>query len=124
MKTFFERKQWIKYRLTAFSRHGIHSPFAYHFSEKVLYKQSRKQLKQRITAYFSDYTIVWNDWQLAATTENTVHIFEHIHQSEKTVTAWETVVANPAVKMSIDVFDFGLLFFKEAFKEKQHFVLR
>jgi len=32
--------------------------------------------------------------------------------------------ANEEVRMSIDLYGTGLLFFKQSFKEKQHFVLQ
>jgi hypothetical protein len=37
---------------------------------------------------------------------------------------WEVIKNNKKVKLSIDLFDMGLLFFREEFKEKQAFVLK
>lgn len=37
---------------------------------------------------------------------------------------WDRVCNHPKVMMSIDLYGAGLLFFKDDFKEKQHFVLR
>lgn len=124
MSSFFQKKQWIKYRVTAKSRHGVHSPFAYHFSENVLYKQSRRNLKQKLLAYFKEYDIVWNDWRLGAEAEQTVIILEGIHQSKKREDEWNQVLSKANVKLSMDVFDFGILLFKKDFLVKQHFVLK
>lgn len=124
MKNLYERKQWINYRLKAQSRHGVHSPFAYHFSEKILYKKSRKQLRQRISDYFKEYDIRWNDWNFKTVNENTVVILENIHQTQNSLEAWNQLLAKPEVKLSLDVFDFGILLFKKDFLAKQHFVLK
>jgi hypothetical protein len=38
--------------------------------------------------------------------------------------AWELILENPRVKMSIDIFSAGLVFFRNEFKVKQQFVIR
>jgi hypothetical protein len=47
-----------------------------------------------------------------------------IHQSATHVAAWQALTAQPEVRLSIDLFTIGLLFFSEDFKERQHFVLK
>ena len=48
----------------------------------------------------------------------------NIHTTAARSAAWQAVCANEGVRMSIDLYGTGLLFFKQEFKEKQHFVLQ
>lgn len=53
----------------------------------------------------------------------TIFIFDDIHWSVEMEEAWNTICADPDVHVSIDVFHFGLVFFRKE-QVKQHFVLR
>ena len=55
---------------------------------------------------------------------NSIFIFDDIHWSEGMQAAWKTICAHPSVTMSIDLFFFGLVFFRKEFLVKQHFSLR
>jgi predicted O-methyltransferase YrrM len=55
---------------------------------------------------------------------NSLFIFDDIHWSNEMEEAWETIRSRPEVRLSIDLFHFGLVFFREEQKEKEHFVLR
>ncbi len=55
---------------------------------------------------------------------SSVIIFDDIHWSPEMEEAWEGIKAHPAVRLSIDLFFVGLVFFREDFKVKQHFVIR
>jgi predicted O-methyltransferase YrrM len=46
-----------------------------------------------------------------------------IHWSPGMEAAWEQLKQHPAVSLSVDVFDFGVLFFREEQKEVEHFSL-
>lgn len=61
---------------------------------------------------------------LAAANEDTVFIFDDIHWSSGMEAAWATIKADKAVRMSIDLFFIGLVFFRKEFKAVQHFELR
>lgn len=54
---------------------------------------------------------------------DSVFVFDDIHWTEEMESAWETVKNHPRVTLSIDLFFFGIVFFKKEFKVKQHFVL-
>jgi len=54
---------------------------------------------------------------------DTVLIFDDIHWSKGMEEAWETIIADSKVSISIDFFFIGLVFFRTGV-EKQHFVLR
>jgi predicted O-methyltransferase YrrM len=53
----------------------------------------------------------------------TVFIFDDIHWSIEMEEAWKTICADADVHVSIDVFHFGLVFFRSQ-QVKEHFVLR
>lgn len=53
-----------------------------------------------------------------------VLIFDDIHWSIEMEEAWETIKAQSSVTLSIDLFFVGLLFFRNDFKIKQHFVIK
>lgn len=54
---------------------------------------------------------------------NSVFIFDDIHWSKGMEEAWEEIKAHPRVRVSIDSFFWGLVFFREE-QEKEHFTLR
>jgi len=51
-------------------------------------------------------------------------IFDDIHWSADMEEAWEAIKENNAVRLSIDLFFVGLVFFSDQFKIKQHFTIR
>jgi len=51
-------------------------------------------------------------------------IIHDIHWSREMEEAWAIIQADPHVKMSIDIFSAGLVFFRDEFKVKQQFVIR
>jgi predicted O-methyltransferase YrrM len=54
--------------------------------------------------------------------ENSIFIIDDIHWSEEMEESWEIIKSNSSVSISIDLFQFGIVFFKKGI-EKQHFVL-
>lgn len=61
---------------------------------------------------------------LEKTNNNSVLIFDDIHWSSEMEAAWETIKNHPSVRGSIDLFFIGMVFFRQEFKEKQHFIIR
>ncbi len=55
---------------------------------------------------------------------NSLIIFDDIHWSAEMSEAWDIIKKDPQVKVSIDLFQFGLVFFMKEIKEKQSFTLR
>jgi predicted O-methyltransferase YrrM len=51
-------------------------------------------------------------------------IIHDIHWSREMEEAWAIIQAHPGVKMSIDIFSAGLIFFRDEFRIKQNFTLR
>jgi predicted O-methyltransferase YrrM len=56
--------------------------------------------------------------------EYSILVFDDIHWSREMEQAWETIRADDAVRLTIDLFFIGLVFFRKDFKAKQHFVIR
>jgi len=111
------------------TRHGVHSPFVFDFVEKVLRDKTPGSFEQKLINYFNDYPITWRDiseinFQLADVPEDEVIIIRNIHRDEAATQRWTKLANDPAVRLSIDIYSYGFLFFRTSFKEKQHFVLK
>jgi predicted O-methyltransferase YrrM len=59
---------------------------------------------------------------LAKRTEDSVFILDDIYWSPEMVKAWQAICRHPAVTISIDLFQVGLIFFRQK-QPKQHFTL-
>lgn len=55
---------------------------------------------------------------------DSVVIISGIHYNKAHSTAWQKVCENSIVRMSIDLYHIGLLFYKTEFLVKQHFILK
>ncbi len=60
---------------------------------------------------------------LAHRTDDSVFVFDDIHWSEDMERAWEVIKAHPEVRLTVDLFYVGLVFFRKN-QPKQHFSLR
>jgi hypothetical protein len=56
-------------------------------------------------------------------TNETVWIFDDIHWSKEMEQAWEIIKSHPQVTVTIDTFQWGLVFFRRE-QPKEHFVIR
>ena len=63
-------------------------------------------------------------WLLEKANSNSIFIFDDIHWSKEMEQAWQHIKEHPAVRCSIDLFFIGIIFFRQEFKEKQHFTIR
>lgn len=68
-------------------------------------------------------TLEYFELLLPTITNNSVWIFDDIHWSEEMENAWEIIKKHPKVKVTIDTFQWGIVFFR-AEQEKEHFVIR
>ncbi|PVX46941.1 putative O-methyltransferase YrrM [Flavobacterium sp. 103] len=68
-------------------------------------------------------TIEYFELLLPTITNETVWIFDDIHWSSEMEEAWEIIKNNPKVTVSIDTFQWGLVFFRYE-QPKQHFIIR
>ena len=68
-------------------------------------------------------TLQYFDLCLKQATENAVFIFDDIHWNSEMEDAWNLIKKNPKVTVSIDTFQWGLVFFRSE-QAKQNFTLR
>lgn len=61
---------------------------------------------------------------LTKTNSASIIILDDIHWSSAMESAWTSVRQHPSVSLTIDLFFFGLVFFNEDIKVKQHFTIR
>jgi predicted O-methyltransferase YrrM len=55
---------------------------------------------------------------------NSIFIFDDIYWSDGMENAWKEICAHPEVSLSLDLFYFGIVFFRTENKNKEHFVLK
>jgi predicted O-methyltransferase YrrM len=68
-------------------------------------------------------TLEYFELLLPAITNDSVWIFDDIHWSVEMETAWEMIKKHPKVSVTIDTFQWGLVFFRRE-QPKEHFVIR
>ena len=68
-------------------------------------------------------TLEYFELLLPTITNDSVWIFDDIHWSPDMEDAWEAIKNHPEVTISIDTFQWGLVFFRKE-QEKEHFVIR
>lgn len=67
-------------------------------------------------------TLEYFELLLPTITNDSVWIFDDIHWSAEMENAWEIIKKHPKVKITIDTFQWGIVFFR-AEQEKEHFVI-
>jgi len=68
-------------------------------------------------------TLQYFELLISTVTNETVWIFDDIHWSAAMTESWETIKKHPKVKVTIDTFQWGLVFFRSE-QEKEHFTIR
>ena len=68
-------------------------------------------------------TLDYFNFLLPTITNDSVWIFDDIHWSKDMEEAWETIKNHAKVKVTIDTFQWGIVFFRFE-QEKEHFVIR
>ncbi|TDD96959.1 O-methyltransferase [Flavobacterium cellulosilyticum] len=68
-------------------------------------------------------TLDYFELLLPTITNDTVWIFDDIHWSKEMEEAWEIIKTHPKVTVTIDTFQWGLVFFRRE-QPKEHFVIR
>lgn len=61
---------------------------------------------------------------LSKINNNSIIILDDIHWSPEMEEAWKNVQQHDAVRLTIDLFFIGIVFFRKEFREKQHFAIR
>jgi len=70
-----------------------------------------------------DATLKYFEWCLPKVHENTLIVFDDIYWSEGMKEAWEEIKAHPDVKVTIDLFWIGLVYFKSG-RPKENFKIK
>jgi predicted O-methyltransferase YrrM len=68
-------------------------------------------------------TLAYFDLLLPTIDNDTIWIFDDIHWSEEMEEAWESIKNHPKVKVTIDTFQWGFVFFRRE-QPKEHFIIR
>lgn len=69
-------------------------------------------------------TIRYFEQLLEKATESSIFIFDDIHWSNEMEEAWKYIRQHPSVKLTIDLFFIGIVFFRKEQKVSQHFTIR
>jgi predicted O-methyltransferase YrrM len=69
-------------------------------------------------------TLQYFELCLAKANENSIFIFDDIYWSKEMTEAWQHIIQHPQITLSIDVYQFGICFFRKDKLAKEHFVLR
>ncbi|UOK41135.1 MULTISPECIES: O-methyltransferase [Flavobacterium] len=92
------------------------------------FKNSRLNTEHYQLIYFDGNhskkaTLEYFEFLLPTVTNDTVWIFDDIHWSEEMEEAWEAIKQHPKVKVTIDTFQWGLVFFRYE-QEREDFIIR
>lgn len=68
-------------------------------------------------------TLIYFDSLLKDIHNNSVMVFDDIYWSREMTQAWKKIISDPMVTVSIDTFQWGIVFFRKA-QAKQHFLVR
>ena len=114
------QKQFQKFNLT--NVEAIITEFKNYFSETAT-KNCQWKLIYFDGNHSKQATLDYFEWLLPTITNETVWIFDDIHWSEDMEAAWAIIKNHPKVTVTIDTFQWGLVFFRYE-QEKEHFVIR
>ena len=136
----FRQFSYFKFLLQATNQHGVHSPFMYDFVTKGLYtkgnsniklvdftldhrlsKKEEKILKKTIK-YFKPTSIIIN-LKIKRIYPNSFIIIKDIHQNKPAVKNWLEITQLQEATVTLDLFYFGLIFFRKE-QAKEHFKIR
>ena len=71
-----------------------------------------------------DATLRYFNQCLEKANEDSIFIFDDIHWSEEMQDAWKEIKAHPQITLALDVFQFGICFFRKEKLAKEEFLLR
>ena len=71
-----------------------------------------------------DATINYFQMSLLKKNAQSIFVFDDIYWSDGMQKAWKEICAHPEVTLSLDLFYFGIVFFRTEHKNKQHVVLK
>lgn len=69
-------------------------------------------------------TLNYFEHSLKKINKNSIIVFDDINWSDDMQKAWQIIHQHPTVTLSLDLFYFGIVFFRTENKEKEHFILK
>lgn len=69
-------------------------------------------------------TLQYFELTLKKSHANSIFVFDDIHWSSGMNEAWEIIKKHPSVKLSIDIFQFGIIFFRKEHLHKENYLLK
>lgn len=114
------QKQFAKFKLNNIET--VVTEFTTHFKNYQLSTVSY-QLIYFDGNHSKQATLDYFELLLPTITNETVWIFDDIHWSEGMEEAWKIIKNHPKVTVTIDTFQWGLVFFRYE-QEKEHFIIR
>jgi predicted O-methyltransferase YrrM len=69
-------------------------------------------------------TLRYFEWLLPKLNANSILVFDDVHWSGEMEEAWELIKSHESVRCTIDLFFIGIVFFRDEFRERQHFKIR
>jgi len=103
----------VKVKTGSFETHFLHALKELQQIDFILFDGNHRYAPTM--QYFND--------ALAFTHQHSVFIFDDIYWSSEMKQAWQNIKDHPQVTLTIDLFELGLVFFKQG-QNKQHFKLR
>ena len=91
--------------------------------EKTLNQTGKIQLFVIDGNHRKEATIRYFEQCLSAAADNAVFVFDDIYWSKEMKEAWDVIKLHPKSRLTIDIFQFGLVFLHDEILEKQHFTL-
>jgi predicted O-methyltransferase YrrM len=113
------KKQFEKFHLTTIE--SIQTEFSSYL--KTANENSQWKLIYFDGNHSKKATLEYFELLLPTITNETVWIFDDIHWSAEMEEAWEIIKNHPKVKVTIDTFQWGIVFFRYE-QQKEHFTLR
>ncbi len=69
-------------------------------------------------------TLRYFEWALSQNENLVAIVFDDIYWSQGMTQAWKEIIHRPEIKLSLDLYQFGLVFFSEDFRGQQNFTVR
>ena len=110
---------YLRYVMKRKNEYHIHSPFVFALYTKVIRGHQPDALKE--LGIESTKTVT--EGEIPEIDHTVMYVMEGIHENKKKETFWNTICGHPDVTLTIDLYDKGLVFYREGM-EKQNFVLK
>ena len=110
---------YLRYVMRRKNAFHIHSPFVYALYTKVILGGQPEALK----TLGIERTEPVKEGEIPVCDHSVMYVMEDNHKNKKKEAFWNTICSHPDVTLTIDLYDKGMVFYREGM-EKQHFVLK